>query len=303
MHPLLECQGITKQIGQFTLSDICFCLEPGYILGVVGRNGAGKSTLLRVLLGSYLLSNPYDEFYVKSQEVLNMRNSRGDVLLGGASIKKDTKRYKEQIAFVLNESPFDFRLSAWDNGRLYGHCYKDFQWNRYAGWLSSFEVPAKVPLYKLSKGEQLKQQLAFALSYEAKLYIFDEPTGNLDVAFRKTFYQHMRQLTAEGSKSVIYVSHLVEEMEQFADYLLWLQEGRQRFFGTIEELWEQFQLVEETAEEYQELLGEWIVGMKKNGTHQEMLVNVKRKALPPQLRGVSRYATLKEILYYVERGN
>ena len=52
---MLQCRDITKYIGSFALKDVSFALEPGYILGVIGRNGSGKSTLLRVLLGSYLL--------------------------------------------------------------------------------------------------------------------------------------------------------------------------------------------------------------------------------------------------------
>ena len=220
MKPLLECKNVTKKIGNFTLSNIHFALEPGYILGVVGRNGAGKSTLLRILLGSYLLTNPYDNDYVKTVDVINMAKSKGDVLIGETSVKMEPGAYKEQIAFVLNDSPFDMRLSALDNGTLYGGYYKTFQRDVYKSWLFKFEVPLRIPLCKLSKGQQIKQQLAFALSYEAKLYIFDEPAGNLDVAFRKTFYKQRRGIREDGTKSVVYVSHFVEEMEEFADYLL-----------------------------------------------------------------------------------
>lgn len=307
MSKLLECKNITKQKGYFTLSDIHFDLEPGYIMGIIGRNGAGKTTLIRTLLGSYKLTNPYDESYGKSAEIVHMKNSRGDVLLSGISLNKHPEKYKENIAYVMNETPFDMSLNPEDNGRIYGSYYKKFHQETYREYLKQFDVPA-IALKKLSKGQQIKQQLAFALSYDAKLFIFDEPAGNLDIEFREEFYCRMRKLTEDGSRSIIYVSHLVEEMEQFADYLLWIQEetdtsgdkwGRQKFFGTLEELREEYQIVE--SDKNLELLPEeWIVGERKREMHTEILVHTGRNNLPEQLRRVSRPAAIREIMYYTE---
>ena len=299
MSILLECRCIRKHVGAFTLSDVQFDLESGYILGVVGKNGAGKSTLLRILRGSYLLTGPYADAYDDVAERVQGRGDCGDVRLQGISINTDAQAYKERSACVLQDSPFDLRLSARDNGRLYGSYYGTFQMDVYMNWLSRMDVPAKMPLYRLSKGEQIKQQLAFALSYDAQLYLFDEPAGNLDVKFRKEFYEQIRKLVEDDTKGVIYVSHLVDEMEQFADYLLWMEEGKQQYFGSVDEFREQFQLVEEIAEEYQGQLQNDLIGIRNRENHQEMLVRKKRDGLPPALQRVSRYATLQEILYYI----
>lgn len=300
MSVLLECRCIRKHIGTFMLSDIQFDLEPGYILGVVGRNGAGKSSLMRILRGSYLLAGSYADEYDDAVERVLGKGDCGDVRLRGISINADPQAYKEQIACVLQDSPFDLRLSASDNGTLYGRYYHTFQMNEYQKWLSQWEVSSKIPLYRLSKGEQIKQQLAFALSYDAKLYLFDEPAGSLDVTFRRELYKQVRQLAEDEEKGVIYVSHLVDELEEFADYLLWMGEGKQRYFGSVDDFREQFQLVEETAEEYQTLLQGDIIGIRDRANHQEMLVRRKRDELPPVLREVSRYAALREILYYLD---
>lgn len=301
MSVLLECRCIRKHAGSFILSDIQFDLEPGYILGVVGKNGAGKSTLMRILRGSYLLTGSYADHYDDVAERTQGSGDCGNVKLQGISINTDPKAYKEKIACVLQDSPFDLRLSAVDNGKLYGSYYAAFRQDKYVNWLSKLDVPAKVPLCRLSKGEQIKQQLAFALSYDAKLYLFDEPAGNLDVAFRKEFYEQIRKLVEDDSKGVIYVSHLVDEMEQFADYLLWIEEGKQKYFGSVEEFREQFQLVEGTIPEYQKQLQDTLVGSRIRENHQEILVRKKREELPPALQSISRYASLREILYYMSR--
>lgn len=289
---MFQCNHITKQKGCFTLSDICFELEPGYILGVIGRNGAGKTTLVRTLLGSYRLAD-----------------SCGNAYLSGISLHEETEKYKNKVAFVLNESPFDMNMNARDNGLLYGRYYSAFQMERYEMWLEEFQVPEKMALKRLSKGQKIKQQLAFALSYDARLYILDEPTENLDVEFRNVFHKQIRNLIADGDKSVIYVSHLVDEVEQLADFILWLgvrqnkngdKYGVQNFFGSMEELREQYQLVE-TDQEKADIPKDWIVGTRIRKSHQEMLVHAKRTELPEKLWNVSRNATLKEMMYYVEQ--
>lgn len=292
---LLQCTHVTKQKGEFTLSDIDFTLEPGYILGVIGRNGAGKSTLLRTLLGSYRIT-PSDE---------------NDIRLNGISITKDMFHYKEQIAYVLHDTPFPQWMNAKDCGRHYGKYYQSFSGIEYKNLLKMFEVPEKIALKNLSKGQQIKQQLAFALSYDAKLYVLDEPTGNLDIEFRETFYQYIRSLTAKGDKGVIFVSHLVGELERLADYILWLgvkeekdsgKKGIQKYFGTMEELREHFQMVDANREEAVEIAPDTIVGVRERENHQEMLVQIRRERLSESLKRKSRYATLKEIMYYIEKG-
>lgn len=315
-QPLLQCIHVSKQKGEFILSDIDFLLEPGYVLGVIGRNGTGKSTLLRTLLGSYRLETMEQEKQLNFQSKEgNMTEEKeiaeGNILLHGISVNLDLVGYKEQIAYVLNDTPFPLGINAKDCGILYGNYYRSFNKEKYTNLLQEFEVPPKVPIKNLSKGQQIKQQLAFALSYEAKLYIMDEPTGNLDVEFREKFYQYIRNFMEDGTKGVIYASHLVDELEQIADYILWIgtkvesnskKNGIQQYYGSLENLTKQYQLVEATREEVVELSEESIIGMHIRENHQEMLVKVERKNLPEKLKSVSRYATLKEIMFYIEKG-
>lgn len=300
MNPIFSCRHITQEFEHFKLADITFALEAGCILGVIGRNGSGKTTLLRTLMG--------------------MQSTQGDAKILGYSLQKDEKEYKKRIAYVLNESPFRMNVNALTNGRLFGRYYDSFDLERYKELLERYEIldhPEKLQsvrqgkkniqaLNRLSQGQQIQQQLAFALSYDASVYFMDEPTGNLDVEFRDTFYEEIRKLVSDERKSVIYASHLIEEMEYFADYILWLREqngiSQIYFYGTVDELRDRYRIIEAEDEVLREIPSERILGGRKETNHNEWLIDVEQYELPASIRECVRYPELKEIMYYVEKG-
>lgn len=302
---MLQCQNITKYIGSFVLKNVSFTLEPGYILGVIGRNGSGKSTLLRVLLGSYLLYDPYDGEALHTMQRENLKRCSGDVMLEGCSLREQEIMYKRRLAYVLSESPFDLRLTALEVGKLYGRYYEGFSMEQYCSFLERYEIPKEAVIGKLSKGQQIKQQLAFARAYEALLYLLDEPAANLDVEFRDAFYQELRDIMASGDKYMILVSHLVEELEQLCDYVLWLKHSdretvaEQYYYGSMEELKDSFSLLELPKEDIASYK-QWIVGGRCNEVHQEYLLKIAQGELPDTIRAYSRQAFIKEIMYYVD---
>lgn len=304
---MLTCSNITKYIASFTLKDVSFTLKPGYILGVIGRNGCGKSTLLRILLGSYLLYDPYDEHALHTMQRENLKRCAGDVLLGECSLREQETAYKAKLAYVLSETPFDLQLTAMEVGALYGRYYEGFLMEQYLAYLEKYEVPKEYRIGKLSRGQQIRQQLAFARSYEAKLYLLDEPAANLDVEFRADFYQELRQIMSSGDKYMILVSHLVEELEQLCDYVLWLRQGsnesvsEQYYYGSVEELKDSFCLLE-LPEDKVASCKQWIVASRCNEVHQEYLLNIPLRELPDNLKSYGRQVFLKELMYYVDAG-
>lgn len=298
MDYLIECDHIYKRIGSFFLQDIHFGLEPGYILGVIGSNGAGKSTLVRVLLGSYKLYTHVEDCKYQTAEAKRMAANKGDVLLDGYSLKRHPKDYKARVAYILNDTPFATGLTSKENGILYGSYYEEFDRKHYEELCEQYEVPFEIPLNELSKGEQIRMQLAFALSHEAKLYILDEPAGNLDVKFRDILYDIMRDIVKDGDKSIIYVTHLVEEMETLADYVLWIEAGRQKSFGTLESLLDEYLLYSGPRGFLRPGEGYEVIGMRKNEYHTEALVRSRECIFSELVRERSRRATLKEIMYY-----
>lgn len=287
---ILEVKNVSKEKGNFTLETINFSMDQGYILGVIGRNGTGKTTLLRTLLGSYIPSGK-DEW---------------DILADGISIKENEQEYKKRIGFVLNDTPFPLYYNSIDCGKEYGRLYEEFDFEKYTEYLDKYELPKKVKIKKLSKGQQLKQQLAFALSYHPAVYIMDEATSSLDIKFREVFYGEIRNLMKDGTKGIVFVSHFMEELEMISDYVLWMETkdrghiGTQTYFGTVDDLLENYQIIDISREDAKK---EKLDIVKENGGqyHKEVLIKSRRQELPKHLKAMSRTPTLKELVYDMEK--
>ncbi|MCR4625529.1 MAG: ABC transporter ATP-binding protein [Lachnospiraceae bacterium] len=293
---LFKCEHLNKTIGDYRLKDISFELEPGTVLGLIGVNGSGKTTLLRSILGSYRLDeDPADS---------------GELWLGGKHFKNDMKAYRSSIAYVLQESPFPRYMTVKEIGETYGHYYKGFDLEKYLKLIKDYEVPEKKWHDWLSKGQKIRVQLAFALSYPASLYIMDEPVGNLDVEFRDVFYDTVRALMANENCSVILSSHLVTELEHIVDDLLWLSKkdntGYTRYSGSIDDLKNNYRLLSVAGESAAGIPKELIIGAKLNTSHNEYMLyseNGNFDLVPAGLQDTLRYPELQEIMYYTEKGN
>lgn len=305
MSYLISCNNLTKHRGDYVLNDINFDLEPGYVLGVIGVNGVGKTTLIRCLLGSYRIDTDHNS---------------GKVSVLGKDLVSEVIDYKKQIGFVLQDFPFNDAMTAIEIAEVYGKYYDRFDMKQYKDLLDEYDIPymnvkdgkkekkavMQKNLRELSKGEQIRVQLAFARACNPKLFIFDEATGNLDVAFRERVYSDIRELTASGECSVIYATHLVEEMEEFADYLLWLRkkdnQGYAYYYGTIEELRSDYRILEADMDVINKIPVEALVGVRKSENHKEAMVRVKYHKFDEKIEKSMRYPELKEIMYYVEKG-
>ena len=292
---LFKCENLNKSLGSYKLNDINFELEPGMVLGLIGVNGSGKTTLLRSILGSYRLDeDPSDS---------------GQLWINDKHFQTDMKEYRSSIAYVLQESPFSRYMTVKEIGETYGHYYKGFDLKKFLKLIKEYDVPEKKWNDWLSKGQKIRVQLAFALSYQASLYIMDEPVGNLDVDFRDTFYDTIRNLTAKEDCSVILSSHLITELEHIADNLLWLSkkddQGYERYFGSIDDLKNRYRLLSTAKENVSAIPKEMMIGEKLRSSHNEYMLYSESgdfNKVPETLKDELKFPELQEIMYYTEKG-
>ena len=198
MKPLLEISHLDKQIGALHLQDISFTLEPGYIFGLIGRNGAGKTSLIRTILNLY-------------------RKDSGSIIVNGCPMDTMEREAKDQIGFILDEFLFEEKLSIAANGKLFGATYTGYDHELFLTFCSRFGLDPKQKTGRLSKGQKTRFQLAFALSHRAKLFLMDEPAAGLDPLFRRELTGYMQELVEDGTRSVLFSTHLTADLDQIGD--------------------------------------------------------------------------------------
>lgn len=306
MNNALIVRNVSKTFDKFKLDNISFEVPGGSIVGVIGKNGCGKSILLSVLMG------------MKESD-----STDTGIVIGGACMQKDEKEYKKKIAYVFSELPFMEKISAVSIGKYYGRYYDGFNQKKYEALLKQYGlidfpgVPLRISKSKkdimnasdFSQGQKILLQLAFAQSYDAQVYFFDEPTGNLDVEFRDKFYETIRELAADENKCIIYATHLVEELEHFADYILWLQKKDNStskfYYGSLDELRDSYRLVSGEKALLERIPKELVVGGRLSESSNELLMRYDEAKITAkinhEIRQHMRYAELKEIMYYVQK--
>lgn len=230
--PAVRVQGLEKSFfhfgeGTFRIKDISFTLERGYMLGLIGRNGAGKSTLLRMIMQT-------------------LPRKKGLIEIGGYDVATHTAEAKKLIGYVGEDFHFLSNDTLRENGRVLGLFYPEFDMHRYTELLNYFELGAEKVAGRLSKGETTKAQLAFAIAHKPELLLLDEPTGGLDPVVRREFLNVLQSELIDERMSIIFSTHITEDLDKVADYVAMIEKGTLLFFESKEELMER--LTKETGE-------------------------------------------------------
>lgn len=217
MVQVLEIHNLTKRFGKFqALSHLNLTIKEGEIFGYIGPNGAGKSTTIKTILGL-------------------LKPTEGSVTLFGQDAFKQPVNIHQHIAYV----PGDVNL--WSN--LTGGEVIDFLLSlqthvnhaRKQELIERFELDIRKKYSGYSKGNRQKVALVTALSIDAELYIFDEPTAGLDPLMEKVFQEYVRDCKARG-KTVLLSSHILSEVEQLCDRVGIIRKGKMVEVGTLEEM-------------------------------------------------------------------
>ena len=154
---ICEVRGLSKSYRNFWLNDVSFKLEPGYIMGFVGRNGAGKSTTIKSMLRL-------------------VKPDCGEVKMFGMDYAENEEECKKHLGIVLGEFDYyaDKKLKTVTG--VVRRFYPEWDEAAYRRCISRFELDETKRVKELSAGMKVKYALALALSHNARLLILDEPT-------------------------------------------------------------------------------------------------------------------------------
>lgn len=204
---MLEVANLCKTYPAFRLRDVSFCVEPGAIMGFIGRNGAGKSTTIKAVLN---LVHPdsgtvrmFDmDFY---ENELACKQSLG-VVLGGVGF------YANKKVRTVTDVTRRF-YSQWDE-------------EKYRHYLKLFELDEGKKISQLSAGMRVKYMLALALSHNARLLILDEPTSGLDPVSRDELTELFHGVVESGERSILFSTHITSDLEKCATHVTMIQNGQ-----------------------------------------------------------------------------
>ena len=227
MEKLLEFRGIGKYFpGVKALDDVSFDLYPGEVHVIVGENGAGKSTLMKVLSGAYTAD-------------------AGEILLEGKPITRNSPRISEElgIRMIYQELNLVPELSIASNVFLGHELKKGFFVDKRAQEAKADEllrdmgiqVDSRTLVKNLGVGTQQMVEIAKALSKNAKIIVFDEPTSSLtDSEIRELF--RIIELLKQRGVGMFYISHRLEELFEIGSRVTVMRDGSWVYTGKASEM-------------------------------------------------------------------
>lgn len=194
------------------VQNVSFSVNAGEILAVIGQNGSGKTSTVECVEG---LRKP-DSGLIR--------------VFGKDPWLKRSEVYKE-MGVQLQEAEYFSKIRVEEQCRLFASFYE-----RPADWdllltQMGLDEKRKRPVHKLSGGEKQRLSVLLSLMGRPKLLVLDELTTGLDPEVRQNMWISFENIR-KGGVAIIMVSHYLDEVEALADKILYLEKGKQQFFGT-----------------------------------------------------------------------
>ena len=212
-RPVIEVEGLTKQFGSFVAVDhISFSVGRGEIFGFLGANGAGKTTAMRMLTG---LSRP----------------TGGRAVVAGFDVERQPEEVKRHIGYMSQKFSLYEDLKVWENIRLFAGIYgvkeadigpRTDEVLRRIG----LEAERNTRVGSLPLGWKQKLAFSVAVFHEPEIVFLDEPTGGVDPATRRQFWELIYQAADRGI-TVFVTTHFMDEAE-YCDRISIMVDGRIR---------------------------------------------------------------------------
>ncbi|MFV8829812.1 ABC transporter ATP-binding protein [Alkalihalobacterium sp. APHAB7] len=284
MENVVDLRNVTKNYKDFSVKNIDLQVKQGFVTGFIGANGAGKSTTIKMMMN---LIKPDD----------------GEIELFGLDYKTHEKAIKERIGFVYDGNVFYEGMNLKDIKRIVGPAYKRWDDPLFYQYVEQFELPLNKAIKTFSKGMQMKASLAIALSHHAELIIMDEPTAGLDPIFRRELLGLLQDLMVDGSRTILFSTHITSDLDRIADYIAFIQRGELIFNQSIHDVAENYKLVKGGLDLLDSDTEKAFVRIHRAPTGFEALTdNIKGVKDIFGQSVVIEPATLEDIMYYMKGG-
>jgi ABC-2 type transport system ATP-binding protein len=222
MAPIIEAKNLSKRYGSFVaLDDVSFSVQPGRIVGLIGRNGAGKTTALKTILG--------------------LTTYRGSVQVLGIEPARDRNALMSQVCFIADAAVLPRWLSVAHAIDYVAGVHPRFDRKRAEKVLAATDIRRSSRIGELSKGMITQLHLALILAINARLLVLDEPTLGLDLIYRRQFYDTLLNDYIDQERTILLTTHQVEEVENLLTDVMFIDRGRVLLDVAVEDLPARFQ--------------------------------------------------------------
>lgn len=277
---ILTVEHLNKHYPKFDLKDVSFTLEPGYIMGFIGRNGAGKTTTLKSILN-----------------LVHANSGRVSVL----DMDFATREFecKQKIGLVLGGISYYPQNKLKTISDVTRRFYNEWDEVAYQGYLKRFELDAEKKISQLSDGMKVKFALALALSHNAQLLILDEPTSGLDPVSRDDLLELFQEVIEDSQRSILFSTQITSDLEKCADFITYIKDGQILASTAKDEFVDSYRIVKGSKEQLTPAISTCLIGAKNNAFGFTALI--KSADLPAVRELAVSPADLESIMIHIEK--
>lgn len=213
---VVEVRDLVRKFRRKTALDgVSLDVPPGVVFGLVGENGAGKTTLIKHLLGS-------------------LRAKQGSVRVFGCDPARHPVEVLSRIGYLSEDRDLPGWMRVRELMRYTQAFYPDWDEAYADRLLERFGLDPEAKIKVLSRGEKAKTGLLMALAYRPQILLLDEPSSGLDPSARRDILGAIVRTVADEGRTVIFSSHLLDEVERMADVVAMIHAGKVVFQGPLD---------------------------------------------------------------------
>ena len=214
----IETRNLGRKFGKFeAVKNVSLRVPRGSVYGLLGVNGAGKSTIIKMIMG-------------------HLRPTTGEIRVLGRALGEDLLGIRRRVAYVSENRYLYEWMTVEESVRFTRAFHETWDDQKASDLLKRFSLPREKKVRQLSRGNRARLCLLLALSFNPELIILDEPTSGLDPIVRRDFIENIVTEIADEGKTVLFSSHIVEEVERVADYVGIINDGELLLVSTLDEI-------------------------------------------------------------------
>ena len=213
---MVEVNGLSRRFnGTLALDEVSYRAGEAKVYGLVGANGAGKTTLIKHLLGLF-------------------RAKSGSVRMFGLDPVRNPVQVLRRTGYLSEERELPEWMLVEELMRYTQAFHPNWDMEYANRLLETFELDSRMKILELSRGMRAQVGIVAAVAHRPDLLILDEPSSGLDAVVRKDILDAMVRAVADDGRTVLFSSHLLDEVERMADHVTMIHQGRVVLDGSLE---------------------------------------------------------------------